>query len=496
MIDDESPYAVEPRPAYANLADLLTRRAGLDPDREAVGQPRPERRGLTWSELDARVTAVAGGLARRGLVAGHRVGLVGPNSLELVVGYLAVVRAGFVAVPLHPDLEPAELSAALRDCGVAVALAADEVSDLDVTTLPLTEAGLAALADTGGAPVDSPPDPEALAALVHTAGSTGEPRPVMLSHRALLAHTEQAEVLGFGAETTVLAMLPLSGVFGLNAVLGGWLRSGARLVVLDGFDGFFDVVPGEQVTHLPTAPGLLARILRDVRCATHLTSLTTVVCGAAALPEGLREEFAARTRLRVDQGYGLTEAAPGVSTTLGGRLLGHGHVGRPLPGVEVRIGDGGDADEPGEIAIRGTNLFSGYWPDGAGGPDADGWFATGDVGHLRDGELFLLDRVRERITINGFPVYPAEVEEAILELPGVSSVAVLGRPDARTGAQVVAFVTGPAITAEAVEAHCAGRLAKFKRPAAVTVVDALPRGATGQVRKGRLRETPDAEVDA
>ena len=284
-------------------------------------------------------------------------------------------------------------------------------------------------------------------------------------------------------------------MFGLNAVLGGWLRSGARLVVLDD-DGFFDVVPGEQVTHLPTAPALLARILCDERCATHLTSLTAVVCGAAALPEELRQEFAARTRLRVDQGYGLTEAAPGVSTTLGGPVLSHGHVGRPLPGVEVRIGTGRDSDEPGEILIRGANLFSGYWPDGADGPDADGWFATGDVGYLRDGELFLLDRVRERITVSGFPVYPAEVEEAILELPGVSSVAVVGRPDARTGEQVVAFVTGSSLTPEAVEAHCATRLARFKRPGAVTVVDTLPRGATGQVRKGRLRETLGTEVDA
>lgn len=235
MIDDEPAYAVEPRPAYANLTDLLTRQAGLHPDREAVVEPRPDRRALTWAELEARVTAVAGGLSRRGLVAGHRVALVGPNSLEFVIGYLAVVRAGFVAVPLDPDLEPAELAAAVRDCGVALVLAAEGVADLDLhsATLPLTETGLAAVAAGGGSPVDSPPDPEALAALVHTAGSTGEPRPAMLSHRALLAHTEQADVLGFGPQATVLALLPLSGVFGLNAVLGGWLRSGARLVVLD-----------------------------------------------------------------------------------------------------------------------------------------------------------------------------------------------------------------------------------------------------------------------
>jgi len=185
----------------------------------------------------------------------------------------------------------------------------------------------------------------------------------------------------------------------------------------------------------------------------------------------------------------LTEAGPGVSATLGGPLLGHGHVGRPLPGVEVRIGNGSEPGEPGEIFIRGDNLFSGYWPSGKGGPDAGGWFGTGDVGYLSRSDLFLVDRSRELIIVNGFNVYPAEVEQAIAELPEVESVAVVGRPDLRTGEQVVAFVTGSAITVDAVEAHCAVRLAKFKRPRLVRIVEELPRGATGKVQKGVLRHS-------
>jgi long-chain acyl-CoA synthetase len=160
-----------------------------------------------------------------------------------------------------------------------------------------------------------------------------------------------------------------------------------------------------------------------------------------------------------------------------------------LPGVEVRIGGGSEPGEPGEIFIRGQNLFSGYWPSGDGGPDADGWFGTGDIGYITQGELFLVDRSRELIIVNGFNVYPAEVEEAISELAAVDSVAVVGRPDVRTGEQVVAFVTGSALTVEAVEAHCAVRLAKFKRPRLVRLVDELPRGATGKVQKGVLRHT-------
>jgi long-chain acyl-CoA synthetase len=232
---------------------------------------------------------------------------------------------------------------------------------------------------------------------------------------------------------------------------------------------------------------VLARILDDERAVAALRSVTTVVSGAAPLPVDLRDHFTARTGLRVEQGYGLTEAAPGVSATLGGESLGHGHVGRPLPGVEVRIGDGTEPTEPGEIWIRGDNLFSGYWPDGHGGPGELGWFPTGDIGYLLDGELFLVDRARELIIVNGFNVYPAEVEEAIGELPGVDSVAVVGRANRRTGEQVVAFVAGTSLSVETINDYCAGRLAKFKRPSLVQLVDELPRGITGKVRKGVLR---------
>jgi long-chain acyl-CoA synthetase len=222
-----------------------------------------------------------------------------------------------------------------------------------------------------------------------------------------------------------------------------------------------------------------------------------VVAGAAPLPEGLAAEFAARTGVRVDRGYGLTEAAPGVTLGLGDGATGQGYVGSPLPGVELRIGDGRDPSEPGEVAVRGDNLFSGYWPHGTGGPDEQGWFRTGDIGYLEDGGLYLVDRARELVIVNGFNVYPAEVEQVILELPDVAAVAVVGRPDPRTGEQVVAFVAGEPTSdpgagagplARRVEEHCADRLARFKRPTSVSVLPELPRGATGKVRKGLLRE--------
>jgi long-chain acyl-CoA synthetase len=480
-------------PLDTNLADLVTRQAEAQPGAVALVQPMPVRRTMTWAELDRRIDAVAAGLSAHGLVAGHRIAIFGPNSIEFVVAYFATLRAGYVAVPINPQSTPKELRAMINDSGARVLFTAAALPLEDVHQIDLTLGGLDELSKAAAQPVSSPKDPEALAVLLYTAGTSGEPKAAMLSHRALLNHLDSVasfEILD--SESVVLAMLPLFHVFGLNAVLGSWAMAGARLVIMDGFEGFAEVLAGEAITNVPLAPPVLARILEDDRAVASLGLVSTVVSGAAPLPVDLREQFTARTGLRVDQGYGLTEAAPGVSATLGGELLGHGHVGRPLPGVEVKIGDGTDPTEPGEIWIRGDNLFSGYWPEGRGGPGELGWFPTGDVGYLLDDELFLVDRARELIIVNGFNVYPAEVEEAIAELPGVESVAVVGRPYRRTGEQVVAFVTGAGLSVEAVNEYCADRLAKFKRPGLIQLVEDLPRGITGKVRKGVLRHSLEA----
>ena len=246
----------------------------------------------------------------------------------------------------------------------------------------------------------------------------------------------------------------------------------------------------EGVTNLPVAPPLVHRLLARDDLAEMLARVRTVLSGAAPLSAEVSAAFAERTGLRLEQGYGLTEAAPGVTVTVGSTTAGPGHVGRALPGVELRIGDGSDAAEPAEIWIRGDNLFSGYWPDGHGGPGPDGWFPTGDIGYLSEGELFLVDRARELVIVNGFNVYPAEVESVISELSGVRAVAVVGRHDERGSEQVVAFVAGTGLTEAAVAQHCAARLARFKRPSEVHLLDELPRGATGKVRKGLLRRLP------
>jgi long-chain acyl-CoA synthetase len=206
----------------------------------------------------------------------------------------------------------------------------------------------------------------------------------------------------------------------------------------------------------------------------------------------------------VHQGYGLTEAAPVVTSTLcrsgAGEHAKTGSVGAALPGIEIRLVDDAghppDGEDAGEIWVRGDNLFSGYWPDGSDGPDQDGWYGTGDVGFLdKDGELFLVDRLKELVIVSGFNVYPSEVEEVVAEVDGVDEVAVIGTEHPETGEAVVAYVRRAPDTqyaAEELEAvvreHCATRLARFKQPTEVHVVDELPHTVTGKVAKGRLRE--------
>ncbi|HET9873629.1 MAG TPA: class I adenylate-forming enzyme family protein [Propionibacteriaceae bacterium] len=476
-----------------NIAELISRNVVAAPDRTAVVQGGADRRTLTWAELDSAVDKVAAGLAAHGLVAGHRVGLVGRNSIEFVVAYFAVLRAGFVAVPLDPSWGADTLREALSECGTRVVLAADPLHIDGSAALPLTPDSLAALGSEGVAPVMSPPDREALAALVHTAGTSGPAKIAMLSHRALLGYLESVQALNLAdPDAVVAAALPLFGIFGLNGVLGTWAMAGATLAIADSSgEDLIEVIEAERVTDLPLTPVLLQRLLRDDRLDTRTGSLRTVICSGAPLPASLAAAFTRHTDLPVHRLYGLTEAAPGVATTVSGDIHGPGHVGRVLPGVTVRIGQGADRSEPGEIWIRADSLFSGYWPGGSGGPDADGWFATGDIGYLRDDNLFVVDRAQDLIMVDGFHVYPAEIEEVIANLAGVSAVAVIGRPGGSHGEQVVAVVAGCGLDRQAVLDHCTAQLAKFKRPTEVLLVDELPRAATGKINKGALRQHLD-----
>ncbi len=247
---------------------------------------------------------------------------------------------------------------------------------------------------------------------------------------------------------------------------------------------------------VPVAPPVFA-YWRDVDgLKERLGPVRLILSGSAPLSPELGAEFSELAGIPIHQGYGLTEASPVVTSTLCSKELQPGSVGAALPGIEIRLvdetGRPPEGEDPGEIQIRGANLFSGYWPDGAQGPDDDGWWSTGDVGFLdATGDLFLVDRLKELVIVSGFNVYPVEVEDVIREVPGVTEAAVIGVEDPETGEAVVAYVVAPGADAgalaAAVRSHCEQRLARFKQPSRVEVVSELPVGVTGKVQKGRLR---------
>ncbi len=520
---------VKVRIPVTNVSELVRRRASQHGDHPALVDG--ERR-LTWAELDQQVDAVARGLADTGLVAGHRVAFALPNRVELVVTYLATLRAGCVAVPLNPTSAAGEVARMLADSGARLCLAdtstvatvraalddaapgSSDVSTAGSSAAPLgpgvvvveelAAPGEMTYADlhVDGAPVMSPLDREALAVLLYTSGTSGRPRAAMLSHRALLANIDQASQTNpapVGRHDVVLGVLPLFHVYGLNAVLGQVLLQGATLVLGTHFDPdeTLRLINAEHVTVVPVAPPVIADWVGRDDVVDRLASVRTLLSGAGPLAEDLVREFESRTGIAVEQGYGLTEAAPIVTSTIGTPVHKPGSAGRAVPGVELRVVDAAGSptgvEDAGEIMVRGDNVFSGYWPDGAEAPGSDGWLATGDIGFLdSDGDLFMVDRVKEMVIVSGFNVYPSEIEDVVREVAGVRECAVIGVPDQRTGEAVLVYVV-PAAEADrealpaAVRQHCVQRLARFKQPAGVELVDALPHSASGKVAKGRLR---------
>ena len=520
-------------PVKHDVADLVADAAVARPDGLAVVEAGG--RSITWAGLEDEVGRVATGLGDAGVVAGHRVMIALPNRLEFVTAYLGVLRAQAVAVPVNPGSTVAELARMMADSGSRLVVAdattlgpvrdavdvvrralAGEIDDVDedlveravLPTVVVVDGDAAggelsydALRGPEPRPVPPLQDPEKLAVLLYTSGTSGRPRAAMLTHRALLANLDQVaevEPAMIHGDDVVLGVLPLFHVYGLNAVLGSVLKRRAKLVLVDRFDpqGTLDLIDDEACSVVPVAPPVFAYWLPDEHLVERLGPVRLVLSGSAPLAAEVIEEFTGRTGIAVHQGYGLTEAAPVVTSTLCSTELQNGSVGAALPGIEVRLvddhGHAPEGEDPGEIQIRGDNLFSGYWPDGAGGPDDEGWWATGDVGFLdASGDLFLVDRIKDLIIVSGFNVYPSEVEDVVRDVRGVAEAAVIGVHDDVSGEAVVAYVVAPDADPETVVAdvrrHCETRLARFKRPSRVEVVDELPLTVTGKVQKGRLR---------
>ncbi|MFP5372835.1 MAG: AMP-binding protein [Actinomycetes bacterium] len=505
--------------AGASLSALVRAAAQDRPDAPAV-VAKGQR--LSWAQLDAAVDRVAAGFDATGLAPGDRVAVQLPNGLDWLRAALGALRAGLVVVPVNTAYTDPELEYVLTDSGAALLVVREErdpVAGVRICAGP---------PEADGAPPEVAEDPAAPAFLAYTSGTTGRPRGAILPSAALRANQQQCLAMTpppVRADDRVLLVLPLFHVYGLNAGFGLVAATGACAVLEEAFDpgASLRLMAEEHVTAVPAAPPMFQAWLAaadaagsDAELRRGFAAVRVASSGAAPLPAEVWTAMRDRAAVPVWEGYGLTEAAPVVASTLAtGRAKPH-CIGGPIPGVELVLRDtaagehraaddagspgGGHEDDasdeveegPGEIWVRGPNLFAGYWPDGADGPDADGWLRTGDLAYRdADGDLHLVDRRSDLILVSGFNVYPAEVERVLDAHPAVVRSAVIGVPDPRTGAAVRAVVVlapGEQLTSEELRAHAAGSLARYKVPTSVHFLPALPHSLTGKVSRARLRE--------
>lgn len=467
----------------------------------------------TSGSLFERGRRVAGGLRAIGVRPGDRVVVLMMNTPEVFVTYQAVWRAGAVVTPLIFLQTPPELRHILEDSGAVAAVVTPEL-------LPLVQAsseGLdLAILVVGGestpgttpyaeleaaAPLAiEPRDDDDLAALLYTGGTTGRAKGVMLTHRGLWSSGAGlhavAETMG---TTRALLPLPLSHAYGLIVTVGGMHAEKQSVSVLQRwFDapGWLSLVQEHRLESSPIVPSMLTMILAEPIERYDLSSLVSFGSGGAPLPASLRAEVTERLGAVILEGYGLTESSAVVSASTPDTIR-DGSVGKPMPHAEVAIlspdGERLPPGEDGEVCVRGAGVMKGYWnaPEQTAATVVDGWLHTGDVGHLdADGYLYIVDRIKDLIIRSGFNVYPRDVEDALMTHSAVTSAAVVGRPDAEKGEEVVAVVAvDPAsgLDADALIAYAKERLAGHKYPREVIIVDAVPLTSVGKTDRKAVR---------
>ena len=456
----------------------------------------------TYAELDERSDRLAAGLLEAGVSPGDRVATLTAASPEHVVVFFACAKAGLILMPLNTRLAAPELRYQLEEAEPSVLLCSDEFADLGASLHERT-AAVEELAVQEHKPLLDPEDGDGLL-LVYTSGTTGKPKGALLTHaNCFWTNLSFDRVAGLSAEDTVLQVLPQFHVGGWNVqpLLAWW--KGATVVLEPSFEPAraLRLIAEQRVTTMMGVPATYLFLAQEPGFAdADLTSLRLAVVGGAQMPEALLETWHERG-VDIVQGYGLTEAAPNVlclSPEDARRKL--GYAGKPYPHVDVALRDpesGALLDGPatGELLVRGPNVFAGYWrdPDATAAVLRDGWLATGDVAE-RDLEGFyrIAGRLKELVISGGENVYPAEIESVLHDHPAVAEAAVVGVPDERWGEACAAFVVlreGMSATGDELRAHCGERLARFKVPRTVALVDELPRSPLGKGLKDALRET-------
>ncbi|GHH59364.1 long-chain-fatty-acid--CoA ligase [Kitasatospora indigofera] len=487
-----------------NLVRCLLESAQRHPERPAL---RLGTATVTYAGLDESSARVAALLRSLGVTPGDRVALMLPNVPEFVTLYYGILRAGGVVVPMNPLLKEREARYHLEDSGAALLFvrhdgAAEAVrgaAAAGTRVVGVEPAAFAALLD-GHEPLSEPvaAEDDAVAVILYTSGTTGRPKGAALTHGGLAHNAEVSatSVQQLTCEDVILGCLPLFHTFGQTCAMNAAVHSGAALTLLPRFaaGAVLDAIAGDRVTVFAGVPTMYGALLHDPAApGADVSSLRLCVSGGASLPVELLHDFERTFGCVILEGYGLSETSPVVTFNHPDRPRRAGSVGTPIRDVEVRLlGEDGMAVPPGavgELVVRGPNLMQGYWrrPEETREAVPDGWLRTGDLARQdEDGSYSIVDRKKDLIIRGGYNVYPREIEELLHEHPDVVQAAVLGVPDERLGEEVVAAVVlrpGATTGAADLRTYVKQRLAPYKYPRHVWLLDALPLGPTGKILK-------------
>lgn len=497
-----------------NLAANLVATAHEYGDRPAV---KLDDYVLSYGQLHHQAAAVAGDLRAHGVLPGDRVGLVLPNVPAYPVLFYGALLAGAVVVPMNPLLNAREVEYYLTDSGMTVVYGLDNGDA--VVAAAAAKVGIRSVSVPATGPIELSGSPihdatvrtdDDTAVILYTSGTTGKPKGAELTHRNLStnAATTVDTLIHVGPEDVILGCLPLFHVFGLTCGLNAAVKAGALLTLVPRFDAVkaLQVVSRDRVTVLEGVPTMYAAMLHSPDADdTDMSSLRTCITGGAPMPVEILKAFEKKFDCEIYEGYGLSETAPIACFNQPGRQRRPGTIGVPVRGCALRIvGDHGEDvpdGQPGEIAIRGENVMKGYWnrPEATAEAIPDGWFRTGDIA-TRDGDGYytIVDRKKDLIIRGGYNVYPREVEEVLYEHPAVAEAAVIGIRHASLGEEIgaaVALKRGAHAEPEELKAFVRDRLAAYKYPREIWLVDSVPKGPTGKILRREVKPQSPTRID-
>jgi long-chain acyl-CoA synthetase len=497
-----------------NLAQNLTDTAARLPGNPAI---LLDDLAITYAELDRRSAAVAGALREQGVQPGDRIGLMLPNLPAFPALYYGILRAGGVVVPMNPLLKSREIEYYLSDSGAKLLITyADAVGEAKAGG---DAAGAAVLTAHPVSGIEGEPFTEVVeradgdtAVILYTSGTTGRPKGAELTHANLARNADVTvrTLFELTPDDVIMGCLPLFHSFGQSCGMNTAVLAGACLTLIPRFDPgkALQVIGRDRVTIFEGVPTMYAAMLHHPdRAGADLSSLRLCVSGGSALPVEILHGFEDAFDTMILEGYGLSETSPVASFNHPHAVRKPGSIGTPIEGVEMKLVDLDGKDVPvgagglsdvGEIAIRGHNIMKGYWRNDDATAEAipDGWFRSGDLARQdADGYFFIVDRKKDLIIRGGLNVYPREIEEVLYEHPAVAEAAVVGVDHPMLGEEIgaaVALKPDASATPDELREFVRERLAAYKYPRYVWIVDALPKTSTGKILRREVH--PPADV--